>query len=156
MDGAGGGRGGSVDTKKQLYQRIHNRLSTATPFADVRYVPSRIRPRRLVADVDAASFGGGSYPASTARLEIEFLLREDWDRYWIQWIEPERDLACGWHQDGTHPGLGTCHFQVEFPDGTTSRESAEFLDAHPLAVVERRLAELPERLRSLAGDGRMG
>lgn len=148
MDGAGGG-GGSVDTKKQLYQRIQNRLSTATLFADVRYVPSRIRPRRIVADVDSAAFVGGSYPASTARLEIEFLLREDWDRYWIQWIEPERDLACGWHQDETHPDLGTCHFQVEFPDGSTSREPAVFLDAHPLAVVERRLDELPTKLRAL-------
>lgn len=149
MDGAGGGDGGSVDTKKQLYQRVHNRLSSATPFADVRYVPSRIRPRRVVADVDAAAFVGESYPASTARLEIEFLLREDWDRYWIQWIESERDLACGWHQDETHPELGTCHFQVEFPDGSTTRDSAEFLDEHPLVIVERRLDELPRKLRAL-------
>ena len=87
-----------------------------------------------------------SYPSTTARVEIEFVLRQDWNHYWIQWVEPERGLSCGWHQDNTHMELGHCHFQIDYPDGSVDREETAFLDAHPLSVVENRLRRLPEKL----------
>jgi len=103
----------------------------------------------VTADVDPAAFVDPSYPASGARLEIEFLFRAARDHYWIRWSEPDRGFSCGRHQDATHPDLGPCHFQVERADGSTTRESAGYLDAHPLQVLERRLDELPERLLAL-------
>ncbi|MFB6296100.1 MAG: hypothetical protein ABEH66_04570 [Halobacteriales archaeon] len=147
-----GGPGSPYDRTK-LYRRIHDRLATVAVFSNVRYEPSRTRPRRVIADVDPGAFLDEASPASDARLEIEFLFRPDADHYWIQWIEPDRDFSCGWHQDETHPDLGPCHFQGERPDGSTTRQSAAVLDAHPLQVIERRLEDLPGKLRSI-DDGR--
>ena len=132
--------------KRRIYQRIHQRLSTQPEFSDVQYLPSRNRPRKIHAIVDVGQFRGRPYPSSTARIEIEFLFRQDWNHYWIQWIESDRGFSCGWHQDNTHMELGHCHFQREYPDGSVEREQAAFLDAHPLAVVETRLQSLPKKL----------
>jgi len=142
-----GGPGSPYDRKK-LYRRIHDRLATTAVFSNVRYDPSRTRPRRVITDVDPGAFIDPSYPASEARLEIEFLFRSEWDYYWIQWIEPDRDVSYGWHQDDTHPDLGRCHFEIERADGATERRSAEYLDDHPLEVVEKRLEALLEWLLS--------
>ncbi|MFC3959520.1 hypothetical protein [Halovivax cerinus] len=139
--------GTGPDAHRRLYRRIHDRLGTQDAFTDVRYVPSRTRPRRVTADVTVTTYVGPRYPTTGARLEIEVSLRHDRNHYWIQWVEPVRDRSCGWHQDSTHEELGACHFQYDRPDGTTEREPASFLDAHPLAVVETRLHELPGRLR---------
>lgn len=143
-----GGAGSPYDRKK-LYRRIHNRLDSQAAFADVRYEPSRTRPRTVLADVDPTEFVDASYPLSTARLQIEFTVRRDWNQYWIQWIEPDRDFALGWHQDSTHSDLGKCHVQIDYPDGSVDREPATFLNGHPLKVVETRLEELPTELLSL-------
>jgi hypothetical protein len=78
---------------------------------------------------------------TTARVEIGFQLQtgEPHEYYWFNWIEPDRSLLVGWHNDDTHDDLGPVHLQVN--DGATpvSHESAEFIDSHPLDVVERRL-----------------
>lgn len=144
--------GDSPYDKRKVYQKLHNRLRADATFSAVHYRPSRTRPRKLHADVDPQQFVEQSYSASVARLEIEFLFRPDWTQYWIQWIEPEREFACGWHQDTTHPELGKCHFQIDHTDGSTDRDQARVLDAHPLQVVETRLQQLPEKLRSLNHD----
>lgn len=142
--------GGSPYRRKKLYRRIRNRLRSQAEFSAVRFRPSRIRPRQVLAAVDPSGFVGPSYPAEAARIEIEFDLREPRNHYRIQWVEPARGLACGFHQDGTHPEFGECHFQVDHPDGTVEREPAAFLDAHPLAAFERRMAVLPGKLDGLA------
>ena len=82
----------------------------------------------------------------TARVEIGFRLQtgEPHDSYWFNWIEPDRSLLVGWHQEDTHDDLGPVHLQVT--DGATpvAHEPAEFIDSHPLDVVERRLNSLPD------------
>ena len=140
---------GGLSRRQRLYRRIHRRLGDQPEFDRVRYAPSAIRPRRVVADVDPTIFVGEAYPADTARLEIEFDPRIERDHYWIEWIEPEHGFACGWHQDATHDELGECHWQIDRrSDDGPERETASFVDEHPLAVFERRMAELPEKLRT--------
>ena len=74
----------------------------------------------------------GTHPAATARVEIGFRLqtRESHEHYWINWIEPERELLVGWHQDDTHDDLGPVHLQVN--DGATAvdHRRAQFIDSH--------------------------
>jgi len=87
----------------------------------------------------------------TARVEIGFQLQtgDPYEYYWFNWIEPVRSLLVGWHQDDTHDDLGPVHLQVN--DGTTpvAHERAEFIDSHPLDVVERRLASLRDAVRAV-------
>lgn len=139
-------------TKGRLYRRIHGRLSDHPAFDNVRYSPSKIRPRTVLAEADPQLFVAPSYPVRQARFELEFLLQEPRPHYWIQWIEPDRGFACGWHQDQTHPEFGPCHVQVDYPDGSTERDRATVLDAHPIQVFETRLTELPELLSSIEVD----
>ena len=91
------------------------------------------------------------YPVPTARVEIGFQLQtgDPYEYYWFNWIEPVRSLLVGWHQDDTHDDLGPVHLQVN--DGTTpvAHERAEFIDSHPLDVVERRLASLRDAVRAV-------
>jgi len=131
---------------KRLHDRIQNRLSGE--FADVRRrraEPREAGPYRAVGDVNPRQFfGDEEYPVTTARIEIGFQLRTDdpYEYYWVNWIEPERSLLVGWHQDETHDDLGSVHLQVN--DGATAvdRQRAQFVDSHPLDVVERRLDSL--------------
>ncbi|WP_394354530.1 hypothetical protein [Halobellus ruber] len=125
---------------------MQTRLSGA--FETVRWrraEPREAGPYRVVAEVDPRQFfGDDEYPVTTARIEIGFQLQtgEPHEYYWFNWIEPDRSLLVGWHQDDTHDDLGPVHLQVN--DGATpvAHESAEFIDSHPLDVVERRLHSL--------------
>ena len=127
---------------KRLHDRIQNRLSGA--FENVRRrraEPREAGPYRVVAEVDPRQFlDEDEYPVTAARIEIGFQLQtgEPQEYYWFNWIEPERSLLVGWHQDDTHGDLGPVHLQVN--DGATpvAHEPAEFIDSHPLDVVERR------------------
>ena len=133
---------------KRLHDRIQNRLSGT--FEHVRR--RRAEPReagtyRVVADVDPRQFlGDNEYPVSDARVEIGFQLRtsDPYEYYWFNWIEPERSLLVGWHQDDTHDDLGQVHLQVN--DGATAvdHQRTQFIDSHPLDVVEQRLNSLPD------------
>jgi hypothetical protein len=130
---------------KRLHDRIQNRLSGE--FENVRRrraEPREAGPYRVVAEVDPRQFlGDDEYPVTTARIEIGVQLQtgEPHEYYWFNWIEPERSLLVGWHQDA-HDDLGPVHLQVN--DGATpvAHEPAQFIDAHPLDVVERRLNSL--------------
>ena len=107
--------------------------------------PREAGPYRVVAAVDSRQFlDDDGYPVTTARVEVGFQLQtgEPHEHYWFNWIEPERSLLVGWHQDDTHGDLGPVHLQVD--DGATpvAHEPAEFIDSHPLDVVERRLDSL--------------
>jgi hypothetical protein len=131
---------------KRLHDRIQNRLSGE--FETVRRRRAELRdagPYRVVAEGDPRQFlGDDEYPVTTARVEIGFQLQtgEANEYYWFNWIEPDRSLLVGWHQDATHDALGPVHLQVN--DGATpvAHEPAEFIDSHPLDVVERRLNSL--------------
>jgi hypothetical protein len=131
---------------KRLHDRIQNRLGGT--FENVRRrraEPREAGPYRVVAEVDPRQFlDDDEYPVTTARVEIGFQLQtgEPYEHYWFNWIEPDRSLLVGWHQDDTHDDLGLVHLQVN--DGATpvAHEPAEFVDSHPLGVVERRLNSL--------------
>ncbi len=131
---------------KRLHDRIQNRLSGE--FNNVRRrraEPRETGPYRVVADVNPRQFlGDEMYPVTTARIEIGFQLRTRvaHEYYWLHWIEPERSLLVGWHQDDTHDDLGPVHLQVNDGATTVAHEPAQFIDSHPLDVVERRLNSL--------------
>lgn len=142
--------------EKRLHDRIQNRLSGA--FENVRRrraEPREPGPYRVVAEVDPREFlGDGEYPVTTARVEIGFQLQtsDPYEYYWFNWIEPDRSLLVGWHQDDTHDDLGPVHLQVN--DGTTpvAHEPAQFIDSHPLDVVERRLDSLRDMVLAVEWD----
>ncbi|MFB6282864.1 MAG: hypothetical protein ABEK59_02890 [Halobacteria archaeon] len=130
---------------KRLHDRIKNRLGGE--FDDLRR--RRSEPRepgryRVVAELDPHRYLEADYPARDARIEIGFRLKtgEPYEYYWFNWIEPDRSMMVGWHQDDTHDDLGPVHLQVN--DGATpvTRKPAEFIDTHPLDVVQRRLRSL--------------
>jgi len=127
---------------KRLHDRIQARLNDAFEAVRRRRAdPQEPGPYRVVGDVNPRQFlEDMAYPATSARLEIGFHLQTDEPReyYWVNWIEPERGLLVGWHQDETHDELGPVHLQVNDGETTVVRQPAEFIDAHPLAVVERR------------------
>jgi len=131
---------------KRLHDRIQNRLSGE--FENVhrrRAEPREAGPYRVVGDVNPRQFlRDDEYPVTSARVEIGIQLQtgEPHEYYWFNWIEPERSLLVGSHQDDTHDDLGPVHLQVN--DGSTpvAHEPAAFIDSHPLDVVERRLDSL--------------
>lgn len=144
---------------RQLHRRIRNRFRTDDRFEAVQFrvaEPREPGPYRVVANTVPQQFlENRSYPVDGARLEIGFHLPPEsaHEYYWFNWVEPERDVLFGWHQDGDHPDLGQVHAQVTQDDRTVHR-SATFIDEHPMAVVETRLAQLPVALEQIVwNDG---
>ena len=138
---------------KRLHDRIQNRLSGA--LEDVRRrraEPREAGPFRVVGDVNPRSlFGDSTYPVTTAHIEIWFQLQTgaSYEYYRFNWVEPERSLLVGWHRDGTHDELGPVHLQVN--DGATAvdHQWAQFIDSHPLDVVEQRLDSLHDAVSAV-------
>jgi hypothetical protein len=144
-------------TQRTLLRSIHDRLSKHPGVKQVRYRPSRRRPRYVVADIDPPVFLGDSCEAETARLELRFWYPEgvEYEYYRLNWVEPDRELMVGFHQDGDHSDLGPCHLQVDHEGEALERHAATFHDEHPLAVLEHRLREFPTVLAALDwSDGR--
>jgi hypothetical protein len=144
-------------TQRTLLREIHNRLSKQAGCDDVRYRPSRLRPRYVVADVETAVFLPESYEVENARLEIRYWYPDgiEHEFYRINWIEPKRNFMLGFHQDADHPELGPCHIQLDYENTPVDRYSVTLLDDHPLAVLETRLQQLAEVLRAVRWeDGR--
>ena len=144
---------------RRLHERIGHRLESACSRVQRRIAqPGEPGLYRVVGEVHARSFlDDEAYPAEAARIEIGFQLQTDGaqEYYWVNWVEPERELLVGWHQDGTHDSLGPVHVQVD--DGTTAvdRRPARFVDSHPLDVLDRRLASLPDAVAAVEWtDGR--
>jgi hypothetical protein len=138
---------------KRLHDRIQNRLSGE--FENVRRrraEPREAGPYRVVAEVDPRQFlDDNEYPVAVARVEIGFQLQTGvpHEYYWFNWIEPERSLLVGWHQDDTHNDLGPVHLQVSYEATPIGHETAQFIDSHPLDVVERRLMSLRDAVLSV-------
>ena len=106
------------------------------------------------ATIAPSTFLGTPYPVDEAELQItfDFPQTHSHDFYRIQWVESDRDLMMGWHQDETHPDLGKCHFQIDYRGDAVQREAVAFLDAHPLNVFDRRLDDLADALDALTWD----
>lgn len=105
----------------------------------------------MFADIDTTTFLGTSYAVERARLELRFWYSSDveYEYYRINWVEPTRNLMVGFHQDADHPDLGPCHIQLDEGGIVVDRHSAAFIDAHPLAVLDERLQQLPDVLGSI-------
>lgn len=140
---------------KRLHRRIKNRFQTDSVFGPVqlRVATHRERgPYRVVGETNPRTFlDDTKYPTQTARVEIGFELESSlaYDFYWFNWVEPERDLLLGWHQDDDHPEHGEVHLQLNESDKVVAREPAEFIDEHPIAVVAARLKQLPDVVRAI-------
>ena len=141
---------------KRLHGRIRNQLGGE--FSDVRRRRTEPRdpgPYRVVGDVNPRQFfGDNEYPATDARVEVGFQLQtgDPYEYYWINWIEPERRLLVGWHQDDTHDDLGSVHLQVNHGATPVAHEPAAFIDAHPLDVVERRLEAIQRAVTAVGWE----
>lgn len=135
-------------TQATVHEAIHDWLSGRAGFENVRYSPSKIRREAVHADVDL-DVGLGidrqvTSPTS-ARLEVQFEFPEDASRdyYRIQWVEPDQNWSVGWHQDDHRDDLGECHLQLDHGDEVVGVQSADYLDAHPLNVLETRINQIP-------------
>jgi hypothetical protein len=138
-------------TQRTLLRDVHDRLTNEASCEDVRYRPSRRRPRYVVADISPVTFLGESYDIENARLEVRFWYPAgvNHEYYRINWIEPERNLMLGFHQDADHQNLGPCHIQLDYDETSVDRYAATFLDEHPLAVLEERLQQFPTALAAI-------
>lgn len=144
--------------KRTLLGRLHKRLQTQVegngPVEQVRYHTSAGNKVGVRATIDAPTFVGDSYPVAEGELQVGFDFPDDreFDYYKIQWVERDRELMVGWHQDETHPDLGECHFQIDYRGETVQRNPATFIDEHPLNVFDRRTDQLVEILGSMTWE----
>lgn len=145
----------NLDTRT-LLTRLHTILQTRvtkanSPIERVWYHTSSGNKIGVRARIDAPTFLGTQYAIDEAELHVSFDFPPTYqhDFYKIQWVEPERQLMLGWHQDETHMDLGECHFQVDFERRTVQRDSADYLDIHPLNVFDQRVNQLGTILDAL-------
>lgn len=111
---------------------------------NVRYTPSRLRPRTVVADINIEIFLGDAFPRQEAKLEVLWRPRDGTDVQRVQWVDDA--VSLGWHKDNDHPDLGTTHFQLESGDESVHEPGHIDVEA-PLSFLERCLDRLPEELR---------
>jgi hypothetical protein len=148
---------GNIQTRR-LHTRIKNRFHSDTLFGTVQLRitgPREPGAYRIAAETDPRQFlGNDAYPVPTARIEVGFDCagQTGTEFYWFNWIEPDRRFLLGWHQVSDHPDLGPVHLQVSQYDAAITHESATFIDAHPMAVVEARLDQLPAALERVEWD----
>lgn len=147
--------------KRTLLTRIHNQLQTQTgsdtPGEHVQYYPSKANKLKVRATIRPTRFLGASYPVCTVELHVsfDFPTEHSSDFYQIQWVDRDRELMMGWHQDETHADLGKCHFQLNHHSDTIHRTEAAFLDRHPRNVFDHRIAQLVDVVNALTWtDGR--
>ncbi|WP_255171280.1 hypothetical protein [Natrononativus amylolyticus] len=148
----------NLDTRT-LFTKIHTRLLTQVPKEEspvepMWYHTSARNKTGVRATVCPAQFLGTSYPVENAEVQVSFDFPQtySYDFYAIQWVEPDRNLMVGWHQDETHADLGECHFQIDYQGETVQRENAAFLDVHPLNVFDQRIEDLVEVLNALTWE----
>lgn len=138
-------------TQRTLLRDVHDRLTNQAGCEEVRYRPSRRRPRYVIADAAPTTFLGGPYDAEHARLEIRFWYPAsvEYEYYRINWVEPERNVMLGFHRDADHPDLGHCHIQLDHEDTPIDRHGVTFLDVHPLSVLDERLQQFQSALEAI-------
>jgi hypothetical protein len=144
---------------RRLHERIKQKLQPVLTSTQLRLArPTEPGQYRVVGTVVPQRFlDDDTYPVEQARVEVGFKLdtSDPYEYYWLNWIEPARNVLVGWHQDETHESLGPVHLQVDHRDTTVARESAHFIDSHPLDVIENRIGTLPDAVRAVEWkDGR--
>lgn len=147
-------------TQATIHEVVRDWLSNRGGFQNVRFAPSKIRRRQVHAEIDPTVALGADHlsEVTSARLEIqfEFPRNTDYDYYRIQWVDPERSVSVGWHQDDHRSDFGECHLQLDHGDEVADVRTADFLDAHPLNVLEARLEQLPDVLDEISWAGKDG
>jgi len=147
-----------IQTHREIHDFLASRVDKPeSPVLRVKYHPSMSDREEVRAEIDALMFvGDESYDGERAELQVGFEIHPSlsFDHYRIQWVESERELMVGWHQDETHPGLGECHFQIDYEGNCVQRTEAEYFDDHPLNILGKRLDVLPEILRSVSMNGK--
>jgi len=136
--------GGRGFTRREGLRRLKERLENVPGFDDVRYEPSKLRPRTVVADIDVELFLGESFPRTEAKVEVLWRPREGTDVQRLQWADEVTSL--GWHKDDDHPDLGTTHFQRETDDDIVHEPGRIDVET-PLSFLEICLDRLPRELR---------
>lgn len=143
--------------KRHLLTRLHNWLQTQAtaedaPIKQVWYHTSAGNKLGVRATVNASGFLETTYPVEEAELHVSFDFPPNraYDFYKIQWVDAERELMLGWHQDETHMDLGECHFQLDHQEETVQREAAMFLDVHPMNVFDQRIIDLVELVDAIS------
>lgn len=139
-------------TQTTVHESIHEWLTGHGGFRNVRYVPSKIRRREVHAEVAPETVLQTDYGGSTARLEVQFEFPQSAsaDYYRIQWVDPDRNWSVGWHQDDHRNDLGECHLQLDHGEEVADVREADYIDAHPLNVLEARLERFPEVLDAIS------
>lgn len=145
--------------KRTLLSRLHNWLQTQaraedSPIEQVWYHTSAGNKVGVRGTVAPDQFLQTSYPVDEAELQVtfDFPKTHEYDFYQIQWVEADRDLMVGWHQDETHMDLGECHFQIDYQGETVQRSEATMIDAHPMNVFDQRIDDLVEVLDAITWD----
>lgn len=118
-------------------------------FTAVRYEPSRLRPRSVIAAVEIELFLGAAFPRDEGKVEVQWRPRDGIDVQRVHWADEA--VSLGWHKDDDHIELGTTHFQLE-SDGTIVHEPAYIEVEAPLRFLEICLSRLPEKLRETEAD----
>jgi hypothetical protein len=136
--------GGRGFTRREGLRRLKERMEKVPGFTGVRYEPSRLRPRTVVADVDVEMFLGTSFSRPTAKVEVLWRPREGTDVQRVHWVDTA--VSLGWHKDDDHPNLGTTHFQREADDERIHEPGNIEVEA-PLSFLEICLDRLPEELQ---------
>jgi hypothetical protein len=139
--------GGRGFTRREGLRRLKERLQNEPGCSNVRYEPSGLRPRTVVADVDVEMFLSGSFPRTEAKLEVLWRPRAETDIQRVHWAD--ESVSLGWHKDGDHPDLGTTHFQLEVGDELVHEPGQIEVEA-PLSFLEICLDRLPDELRKTA------
>ncbi|WP_276248544.1 hypothetical protein [Haladaptatus sp. YSMS36] len=139
---------------KRLHRRIKNRLQKDTQFSKARVrvaSPREPGPYRAIAETNPRTvLGDSDYPTTSARVEIGFDVETDGhDHYWFNYIEPDRSILLGWHQDSDHADCGPVHLQVNEGGTAIEHKRAQFIDEHPMAVVTARLEQLPAAITNI-------
>lgn len=145
--------------RRQLHTRLKNWLQTQAttedaPVEQVWYYTSAGNKVGVRARIHAPVFLGTTYSVDAAELHVsfDFPANRAYDFYKIQWVEAEREFMLGWHQDETHVDLGECHFQLDYGGKTVQRESATFLDRHPMNVFDHRITDLVELVDAVSWE----
>jgi len=118
-------------------------------FNSIRYEPSRIRPRKVIAAVDIEMFLSASFPRTEATIEVLWRPREGTDVQRVHYADDH--VSLGWHKDEDHPDLGTTHFQLETSDESI-HEAADIEVEAPLSFLEICLDRLGEELEKTVGE----
>ena len=140
---------------RKLHKRLRNQLSSGGYFDTVQLErgPARAAsPYRIYAETDPRVFLDDiSYPENEGRLEVGFDINTStpYEHYRLNWIEPNRNIMVGWHQDHDHDDLGEVHAQLNDGDTVVEHVSATFIDSHPLDVFEKRMETLPDLIKSI-------